>query len=99
LTVLEIQNKRRDKLDCIESWDSKDFEIELSNFEETEILDLWVLLEPSFRNICRRYGLLSPSQRVSVYGMRLNRLIKNLGIIQEKVSEIENSSPKCGDLK
>lgn len=80
--MIQDRDKVRRTLDCLSDWSPKQLEEEFSQWEPQRITKLWNLLEESFRNMCRGWGLANRRQQLSQRGIYTQRQIQRLAVLQ-----------------
>ena len=78
-----------DDLERLATWTYEELMEELRNWSDQEILNLWKRLEPLFRRMCSRFGLIPPHRRV--YEIHLHQQIRRLGVLQSLALQIERN--------
>lgn len=74
----------QEALEVLGSYGVDEFKRELEGYSDEDVLRLWELLEPAFRVLCWRFGLMPPSVRARA--VSLHQTIVKLGALQLKAN-------------
>jgi len=81
-TTTQERDTVRRTLDRLTDWSPEQLEEEFSRWTPEEVTNLWNLLEATFRQMCRAFGVATPTQRVSLRGRRTHQQIQRLTVLQ-----------------
>lgn len=87
---LLVQERRHSKVEeilrIIEGYTVEELREEVATYPPEKIQKLWDLLEPAFRTMCLKFGVMSPSRRARAY--KLHQQIQRLSVIQEMARRV-----------
>ena len=82
-TTTQDREAARRKLDDLATWTPEQLDEEFSEWPHEKVTKLWNLLEESFRNMCRGWGISSKRQQMSQRGIYTHLQIQRLTVLQK----------------